>query len=202
MSLSAADVIVAGTGGVWVAPEGEEFPADLEEPADPWVNVGYISEDGVTFTISRDTTDLMAWQTSEPVRVLTTSEPKTIAFELLQFDRTTLALALHGGEFDGSDPTTYTPPDAGSTDVRSMVVDAIDGDSQTRFLLPRVSVQGDVEWQLVRTDAIRLPLTFGLLASDEKWQIVSDAPGFEEGTRAATAAGKAAQAKAAAAAAA
>jgi hypothetical protein len=198
MTMTAQDVVVAGTGGVYVAPEGTELPSDLAEPGSDFENVGYISEDGVTFTLSRDTTDLLAWQTAEAIRVLVNSEPKTIAFELLQFDRTTLLLALHGGEFEGADPTTYTPPETGASDVRAMVIDAKDGDVTVRFCLPRVQVQGDVSWQLVRTDAIRLPLEFGMLAADEPWQIISDAPGFTEGTRALTGAGKAAAAKAAA----
>ena len=81
MSLNAADVVVAGTGTVWVAPEGTALPTDLDPLASPWTDVGYVSEDGVTFTIGRETEDILAWQAAEAIRVLTTSEPKTVAFD-------------------------------------------------------------------------------------------------------------------------
>jgi len=176
--LEAQNVVVAGTGAVYVAPEGTTLPADLIEPIAPWVNVGYISEDGATFTISREQEEINAWQSLEPVRVLITAEPKVIAFELMEFDEESLALAFRGGTFSAGPPVKYTPPDPGASAVKAMVVDGIDGVSTFRFLFPRVELQGDVEWSLVRSDAIRLPLEFQVLASSEKWHILSDHPGF------------------------
>jgi hypothetical protein len=173
------DVIVAGTGAVYVAPDGTPLPADLADLADPWTDVGYISEDGAQFTFSRDQEEVNAWQVSTPVRVLVTNEPITIAFELLQFDRATVALAFRGGDFAGSTaPWTYTPPDAGQSDVHAITIDAIDGDYQFRFAFPRVQLSEDVDFSLVRSDAVRLPLTFNVLAAQEKWEIISDHPAF------------------------
>ena len=180
MAQNAQDVVVAGTGAVYVAPDGTALPADLATPLpSEWIDVGYVSEDGVTFTFSREQEEVNAWQVSTPVRVLVTNEPITIAFELIQFDRTTVSLAFRGGTFTGtSSPYTYTPPDPGHSDVRAIVVDAVDGDYDFRFCFPRVQISEDVETSLVRSDAVRLPLTFNVLAADEKWQIVSDHPGF------------------------
>jgi len=175
------NVVVAGTGAVYVAPVGTAVPADLATPPAAWVDVGYVGEDGVTFTFSRDQEDVNAWQVSTPVRVLVTNEPVGIAFELLQFDRLTVALAFRGGTFAGGPPPavyTYTPPDAGASDERAMLIDAIDGDAQFRFSFPRVQLTEDVEFQLVRSDAVRLPLTFAVLASDTKWSILSDHDAF------------------------
>jgi len=179
---NAQDVVVAGTGAVSVAPDGTALPADLVTPLPAeWLDVGYTSEDGVTFTFSREQEEVNAWQVSTPVRVLVTNEPITIATELLQFDKTTILLAFRGGDFAGiASPWTYTPPDAGATDVRALVVDAVDGDYAFRFCFPRVQLSEDVETTLVRSDAMRLPLTFNVLAADEKWQIISDHPGFGE----------------------
>jgi hypothetical protein len=176
--LEAANVVVAGTGHVWVAPDGTTLPADLDPLDDPWTDIGYISEDGVTFTISRDQTDIAAWQSLEPVRVLITSEPKVIGFELMEFDEDTLVLAFRGGTVVAGPPAKYTPPDAGASDVRAMVVDGIDGAYTFRFVFPRVSLQGDVEWNLNRSDAVRFPLEFQVLASTTSWYIMSDHPGL------------------------
>ena len=173
-------VTVAGTGSVWVAPEGTSIPTGLTDPPSPWLDAGYTSEDGVTLSLSRDQEEINAWQTVDPVRVLITSEPKTIAFELLEFDRESIALAFRGGTWTGVDPGPYEyePPIAGAQDVRAMLIDGVDGDSKFRLVYPRVQLQGDVEFSLVRTDAVRLPLEFAVLASTPSWKIVGDLPGF------------------------
>jgi len=176
--LEAENVVVAGTGTVWVAPEGTPMPTDLAALASPWLDMGYVGEDGCTFTVSRDQDTISAWQSLDPIRVLVTAEPKTIAFELMEFDAESLKLALRGGDVAGTTVKTYTPPDPGQQDVRAMVVDGIDGDTTFRFAFPRVALQGDVEWTLARSDAIRLPLEFQVLSAAEKWKIMSDAAGM------------------------
>jgi hypothetical protein len=181
--LEPTHVTVAGTGAVWVAPEGTAMPADLAAPSAPWVDVGFVGEDGVSFTFSRDQEEINAWQSADPVRVLITSEPKTIAYELLEFDRDSLLLAFRGGAFSGAaSPYTYTPPAAGASDVRAMLIDGVDGAQTFRFCFPRVQLQGDLEFALLRTDAVRLAMEFGVLASTTPWTIVSDLPGFGTGT--------------------
>lgn len=180
MALQPTHVVVAGTGAVWVAPEGTALPTDIVTPLPAaWTDIGYVGEDGVQFSFSRDQEEINAWQSAEPVRVLITNEPKTISFELLEFDRASILLAFRGGSFAGTTPPyTYTPPDAGVSDVRAMVIDGKDGAQTFRFAFPRVSLSGDVEWQLVRTDAVRLTMEFSVLASATKWTIISDLPGF------------------------
>ena len=144
--------------------------------------MGYVGEDGVSFTFSRDQEEINAWQSAEPVRILITNEPKTIEFELLEFDRESLLLAFRGGAFSGvASPWTYTPPDAGASDVRAMLIDGKDGALTFRFAFPRVQLQGDLEFALLRTDAVRLAMEFGVLASQTKWTIISDLPGFGAG---------------------
>ena len=183
MALEPTHVTVAGTGAVYVAPEGTTLPVDLTAPIAPWEDVGFVGEDGVSFTFSRDQEEINAWQSADPVRVLITNEPKTIEYELLEFDRASLLLAFRGGSFAGvAGPYTYTPPDPGISDVRAMIIDGKDGALTFRFCFPRVQLQGDLEFALLRTDAVRLAMEFGVLASTTKWTIVSDLPGFGAGT--------------------
>ena len=176
--LEPTHVVVAGTGAVWVAPEATAIPTALTAPPTPWEDVGYCDEDGVTFTFSREQEDVNAWQSAEPVRVLVTNEPKTIAYNLLEFDQESILLAFRGGSFAAGPPAVYTPPDSGTSDVRAMLIDGVDGAAKFRFCFPRVSLSGDVEFQLVRTDAVKLTLEFSVLASTEKWSIISDLPGL------------------------
>ena len=181
MALEAQNVVVAGSGAVWVAPEDTPAPPDLAPLTTPWEDLGYTNEDGVTFTFSRDQTDLNAWQSSEPVRVLITAEPKTIAFNLLEFDQQSILLAFRGGTFTPGVPPApdiYTPPDPGTSDVRAIAIDGVDGDLQFRFYFPRVQLSGDVGFQLVRTDAVTLSIELSVLAAASKWQIAANLPGF------------------------
>jgi hypothetical protein len=175
--------VVAGTGSVYVAPEGTAMPTDLVAPIAPFEDIGYISEDGVQFTFSREQEDINAWQSVEPVRVLVTNEPKTIAFDLLEFDKTSILLAFRGGTVTGAAPPyTYEPPAAGGSDVRALVIDGKDGALTFRFCFPRVSLSGDVAFQLIRTDAVKPTLEFSVLASTEPWSIITDLPGFGAAT--------------------
>ena len=56
MAIDASEVRVAGYGHIYVAPEGTDLPTDVDTAmtAD-WVDLGYATTDGVTFTFSRET---------------------------------------------------------------------------------------------------------------------------------------------------
>lgn len=176
MALQSENVIVAGTGGIYVAPEGTALPAALAALAAPWVELGYVGDEGVTFGISRDVEDVLAWQSAEPVRRLVTAEPKTIGFELLEFGTPdTVKLALRGGVISvATGVATLTPAAAGGSDIRAMVIEAEDDGSTWRFCYQAVELSGDVEWGLTKSDATRLPLEFAVLAGG--WKIVTDHP--------------------------
>ena len=177
--LEPTHVTVAGNGGVYVAPEGTALPTTLTALAAPWEDLGYVGEDGVSFSFSREQEEILAWQSADPVRVLTTSEPKTLEFELLEFDRLTILTAFRGGAWAGATaPFTYTPPDAGTEVVKALTIEGIDGTiGKFRFCFPRASLSGDVEFQLVRTDAVRFSMEFSVLASPTKWALITDLPG-------------------------
>jgi hypothetical protein len=62
------------------------------------------------------------------------------------------------------------------------VIDGKDGALTFRFCFPRVSLSGDVAFQLIRTDAVKPTLEFSVLASTEPWSIITDLPGFGAAT--------------------
>jgi len=188
VSKTADNVVVAGTGTVWVAPAETALPTDLEPLTDPFVDLGYTTEEGVKFSLKRTQKEISAWQAAEAIRILVTAEPKTIAIELLQFDPQALMLALRGGAFEldsggpsvGDEVVTYTPPETGASDERVLVIDAVDGEYLFRFAFARVNMQGDVTWEIVKTAATSLPLEFGVLAATPPYQILSNHPAWIE----------------------
>ena len=181
-ALLGSEVRVAGAGHVWAAPEGAAVPADLTAPPPGFVDMGYVTTDGVGFTFSRESEDLDAWQ-GDKVRVLSSREPMTLTFALMQTNADTILLALGGGAFSEPSPGVFEyEPIAGENLIRTLLVDFQDGDLSYRYVIPRAQVEGDVTWTLVRTDALTYPITFGVLANEPKYRILSDDPAMGAGS--------------------
>lgn len=76
----------ATTGAVAVAPEGTAMPADARTAlASAWDDGGYVSEDGLSVTITRSTTPIRDWSKAA-VRNLLTEFGGAIAVAFLQVD--------------------------------------------------------------------------------------------------------------------
>jgi hypothetical protein len=180
-----ADAItVAGDGTVRVAPVGTTQPTTpTGAPAAGWVDLGYVSEDGVTFTDSKDIEDVLAWQSFYPVRKIVTGKEATLAFVLREWDERTIPLAFGGGTL--SSPSAgvwrYVPPEPGTLDLRAMMIDWQDGAKNYRLIIPRGLVTEAVESNLTRTAAADLPITFAaipLSTTDDPYILLTDAISF------------------------
>ncbi len=184
MAIDASEVRVAGYGHIFVAPEGTTLPVDVDTamPAD-WVDLGYATTDGVTFTFSRETEDLDAWQ-GDKIRVLSMKEPKTAEFTLMQTDQDTITTALGGGSWtDAGGLGTFTPPEKGENTVRAMVVEYEDGpDVKYRYCFGRVQQEGDVTMTLNREGAVEYPLTMGVLETEPTYTILTNDPAIVSST--------------------
>lgn len=177
MAISADEVRVAGTGHVYVAPKGTELPTTVDTalPAD-WTDLGYVTTDGVSFTFSRETEDLDAWQ-GDKIRVLSLSEPKQVEFTLMQTDAAVLQAAFGGGTIETAEGvTTYTPPVRGENVERAMVIEFMDDDITYRYSFGRVQQEGDVNFVLTREGAVEYPVTFGVLEADPAYTIITNDP--------------------------
>jgi hypothetical protein len=180
MAIDATEVRVAGAGHVYAAPAGTEMPEDLAALPAEWIDLGYCTEDGVGFAFNRETTDLNGWQGSK-LRVLTTAEPASTNFALMQTNADVLPVVFGGGTVveSGVDPDfiyTFTPPEEGTNTERALVIEFNDGDINYRYCIARAQIEGEVAFTLTRTGAVTYPLTFGVLAANPKWTLVSDDP--------------------------
>ncbi len=180
MAISADEVRVAGTGRVYTAPKGTALPTTVDSalPAD-WTDLGYVTTDGVSFTFSRETEDLAAWQ-GDKIRVLSLSEPKMVEFTLMQTDAAVLETAFGGGTIvTAAGVTTYTPPLRGENVERSMVIEFLDDDITYRYAFGRVQQEGDVNFVLTREGAVEYPVTFGVLEATPAYTIITNDPAME-----------------------
>jgi hypothetical protein len=181
MAIDATEVRVAGAGNVYVAAEGTTLPTTSSSVLGAsWTDLGYCTEDGVTFTQGRETTDLNAWQGTK-VRVLTDAEPTSVAFTLMQTNADVLPVAFGGGTLDEVEAGEYsfTPPSFGGNVVRALVIEFVDGDVTYRYCIPRAQIQGEVQVQLQRSGAVTYPLEFGVLDDSPKYLILSNDPSME-----------------------
>ena len=182
MAIDTTEVRVAGAGHVYVAPEGTDLPIDVDtELTDEWVDLGYVTTDGVTFTYGRETEDLDAWQ-GDKIRVLSSREPMTVAYSLMQTSADVMVVAMGGGEIVDNGGTYVYTPETGVNLVRAQVIEFDDGGIIYRYCIPKSQIEGDVSYTLTREGALTYPLTFGVLDDTPKYQIISNDPAMATGT--------------------
>jgi hypothetical protein len=167
MAFDAGDIRVAGVANIYLAPLGTAFPAWETPPADPWMDLGYVTPDGITANYGREVTEIYAMQSADPVRIISTRMPKTIAFSMMQQGRDQLILAMGGGTYATeaalTDVFRYTPPDASVIDERAMLVEMVDGAFTYRWEYKRVMNREGVEEKLLREDSVNFPVTMAIL---------------------------------------
>ena len=144
----ASEVRVGVDGVVRVAPLGTAAPTTISGAWTSSVDLGYVSEDGLTESNATTTEPIKAWQNGAIVRTVVTEGTTTFQFTLIQTSEETL-LEYYGivtadivsGAFV-SNPTAERPH-------KSYVFDVIDGDSVVRKYIKdgQVTEVGDIVYQ-------------------------------------------------------
>lgn len=179
MAIDASEVVVGANGRVYVAPEDTAVPtsATAALPAS-WVNVGYISEEGVTFTGGAEQEDINAWQSFYPIRKLITSRTAGVEFVLRQWNAPNLEFAFGGGQIvNAGGQSYYAAPTPDEVDIRALIVEWEDGAETYRLVIPRGQVSGEVETQLQRTSAADLPIAFSAVPDTDPLPLTTPTAG-------------------------
>jgi len=183
------EVVVGGSGQVYVASVGSTLPSTPSSSLDPasWKGLGYHTEDGVSVANAPEITRHTAWQSKRPIRIDRQADTFSISFALLQWDEDSLPLALGGGSITdlGGGAYKYSPPEPDdAVDERSLVVDVEDGANKLRFVVPRgIAVEG-VDTQFARSSMSSLAITFEALENDngDDWYLLTNLAGFAQGS--------------------
>jgi len=160
MAKDSTQTRVAGNGTVYVAAYGVTLPSahDAALPSS-FTDLGYINEDGVTFTDEPTIDRKNAWQSFYPVRILETARMAKAAFALEQWNTATLSLAAGGGTVSTAGTgKKFTPHAAGTISEWSIVIDLTDGAITDRFVIPKCMVTSALESQHNRTDLALMPV--------------------------------------------
>jgi hypothetical protein len=134
MAKAIEEVRVAVDGVLAVAPVGATAPTDAAGALDvAFVDLGYVSEDGVTETTEQSSEDLRAWQNAKVVRRLITEGGVTYQAQLIQTSADTVAL-YYGGEVAADGSIVINP--SSDRPTLAFVLDVIDGDDRIRAYIP------------------------------------------------------------------
>lgn len=179
MANSATNVVVGGSGTVYVQAGTPSAPTDLTAPGTAYTALGYISDGGMTAGIARDITDVKVWQSLDPVRKIVTGRTTSLKFELMEFSPTNVVYALGGGTATlGTATGVYTYPAPTDVVTVSLIADVTDGSYTFRFFYPAMFQSGDIEIPIGRTDNTRLSVEYNNLAASSTPIIISNHPAW------------------------
>ncbi|MBW3663573.1 MAG: phage tail protein [Actinobacteria bacterium] len=152
--LDATKVRVGVTGAVYVAPEGTARPTDATAALiAAFVDVGYISEDGVTESQDEDVEDITAWQNGAKVRKVKTSHDLMYSFTMIETSAVTLR--EYYGNFAAADSVAVGNPVDDTVEIdgvelphRVWVLSVLDGEHVLRVVIPdgQVTERGDITY--------------------------------------------------------
>ena len=180
MPLQVDQVLVGSFGNIFVADAGTELPTDYDAAVTAitsetdFHSLGYVDENGISFTSGKTQTDIPSWQTADPIRTILTGRTGSFTAALMQINEETLPFALGGGAWTqgAGDEFVYEFPLASdAAPEHAMLIDVEDGETQIIIGFYRAIVTGDVTTQWVRGAAAKLPLTVSLLADADALNI-------------------------------
>jgi len=133
MALTANNVVVGVTGAVYAGPTATAAPTSASSAlAAGFVDLGYVSEDGVTITPDRSTASVRAWQNADLIRESVTESTLTYKFMLLE--SSAAVMATYFGTAAVSGKTAYSPSSTGGK--QSFVIHIVDGATKHRHYIP------------------------------------------------------------------
>ena len=133
MALDSDNVRVAVTGAVYVAPTSTTGPTTSSSALDVgFVDLGYVSADGITENIDRTTNQIRAWQNGSLVREVTSEG--TYSVDMTFIETNEAVLELYYGTTNSSGEFNIDPTSTGGR--QSFVIDVVDGSSVERIYIP------------------------------------------------------------------
>lgn len=143
MALDVTDIVVGLTGGVWKAVPATALPTDATTALIAgYLELGYITEGGVSQSMDEQTTTLKGWQNGDTVRTVQTGHDLVYSFAAMESNPNVLT-AFYGNMTAGKIEVN------GSSGTRGRwVIQVIDGAKQVRIVIPdgQLTDRGDVQY--------------------------------------------------------
>lgn len=168
MSNDADNVRAALNGSILMAPKGTTAPVDLDTAWDAaWIDLGYMSDDGVSMEYSTDVEDINAWQSLSPVRRILTSVDMTLGFTAIELKARTITAYFPGATItnvSGAIQRLDIPAAPGPQEA-AFGLEWIDGDIKNRLVISRGEITERGAITFGRSAAVGLEMTVSAYAS-------------------------------------
>lgn len=151
---------------IYVAPLGTALPEDLDPLGPAFLNIGYTDMDALTESLDVTTEILRASQKPGGVRTLVTEVNWSWNFKALESSKKVLEMFYLGAQSVTAGGITKTSI-PGSPEVKRyvMVLEEIDGDVTTRFVLPAASIGERGEVPHRGTEGVVYDMTANVMAT-------------------------------------
>lgn len=188
MAADADKIVVAGSGTIYASPTSGvtlTAPTAIDDAVDSDLKeLGYVTEDGITFQDSKDVSEIRAWQAAYPVRRIVTGRTFTVSFNLMEWKPETFKLAFGGGTLTETTANTefkFAPPAEDDLYEAAVLIDFNDGTKDYRLWIPRCTVVELGEIVLKRGEAATLPITLEAISDGtaDAWQLFTDDTTFD-----------------------
>jgi hypothetical protein len=161
MVLTATNVRVGITGALRKGPPDAPPPSNAESALDSsYVDLGYVSEDGVSENWEDSVDDIIAWQNATTVRSATTESTLSIGLTLIETSGAVLQ-TFHRGSTVVEDPAGFFTLDVKPivADPSRWVLDVIDGSRLIRVYLGNGEIVERGEIMYANGEPIGYPVT-------------------------------------------
>jgi hypothetical protein len=155
-------------GAVFVAPAGTSLPTDATTAlGDAFVNVGLISEDGVTISRSEDSSDFRDWE-GNVVASENGNFAETMKMTFIETNETTMGLVWGGENVTAGDNGGLAMVHAGGVDDEHVLVVEVKlrGGKRRRNVVPRAKLSSVDDVTYKRDALISYSCTFKDLSDD------------------------------------
>jgi len=182
MANDAKEVLVAQQVKIYLGPAAASVPTTMAAPSASFIDLGYTSTDGFSFSYEPTVEDIYAHQDLDPIRTIKTAQVTQVTFNLMQWNEYTVPLAFGGGSWsDAAGVYTYSPPSTNDEIAEyTLVADIGDGTKDIRFTIGRGTVASAVESTLVNNAAAVFPITMKALkpTTGKSWNLITDETNF------------------------
>lgn len=168
MALNSDNVRVGLNGNIYMAPKGSTAPTDLTTAWDAaWLDLGYMSEDGVSLDLKTDVQDIKAWQSLSPVRRVLTSLDLTMQFTAIELKTPTVTAFFPGATMTDVSGTVHqlSIPAAPGPQEYAFGMEWVDGTITNRLIIPRGEITDRGTISVHRSDAVALQMTVSAYAT-------------------------------------
>jgi len=176
MALDSDNVRVAVTGAVYVAPTTTAAPTDAEGALNAsFLDLGYISADGISEALDRSTNQIRSWQDGSLVREIVSEGTYSVSMTFIETNER--VVELYYGNTLSAGKLEIDPRSTGGR--HSFVIDVIDGDSVERIYIPAGEVTSLGERTLASGEAVGYEVTITAYADSDSTSVIKFFSDFE-----------------------